>query len=112
MTSGQGPILTNRTVGMATYTQEGRFMAVSTPLGKDVLLLDSFSAKEEISRLFVFKLGMFAEDESKVQFDKLLGQKVTVSLEGDPKRYFNGIVSRLSQGQRQKGLQGDAMMIR
>src|SRR5262245_12818395 len=98
---------------MPTYTQEGRFMAITTPLGKDVLLLDSFSGKEAISQLFHFHLGMYAEDASKVSFDKLLGQKITVTLlgESDPPRYINGIVSRFSQGPRMKGLE-EAMMVR
>src|SRR5262249_22253965 len=44
---------TNGGPGMpTTYTQEGRFMSVTTPLGKDVLLLDGFSGKEGISQLF------------------------------------------------------------
>ena len=37
---------------MATFTQEKRLLAVSTPLGKDVFLLTGFSGREEISRLF------------------------------------------------------------
>ncbi len=97
---------------MPTYTQDGRFMAITTPLGKDVLLLDTFSGTEAISQLFRFQLGMYAEAQSKVAFEKLLGQKVTVTLQGDPGRYFNGIVSRLSQGQRVKGLEQRATLIR
>src|SRR5437879_5541579 len=97
---------------MPTYTQDGRFMAITTPLGKDVLLLDTFSGAESISRLFHFKLGMYAEPQGKVAFEKLLGQKVTVTLQGDPVRYFNGIVSRLSQGQRVKGLNENVVLIR
>src|ERR1700730_16575434 len=97
---------------MPTYTQDGRFMAITTPLGKDVLLLDTFSGTEAISELFHFKLGMYAESQSKVAFDQLLGQKVTVTFQGDPVRYFNGIVSRLSQGQRAKGLDENANLVR
>ncbi len=97
---------------MPNYTQDGRFMALTTPLGKDVLLLDSFSGTEAISQLFHFKIGMYAEDPTKVAFDKLLGQKVTIALQGATVRYFNGIVSRLSQGQRAKSLSDDAIMLR
>jgi type VI secretion system secreted protein VgrG len=99
---------------MPTFTQDGRFMAITTPLGKDVLLLESFSGKEGISQLFHFKLGMFADSQSNVAFDQLLGQKVTVTLSpqgGGTPRYVNGIVSRLSQGQRVKGLEGSATLI-
>jgi type VI secretion system secreted protein VgrG len=97
---------------MATYSQDGRFMAITTPLGKDVMLLDSFSGTEAISELFHFTLGMFAEADSKVVFEQLLGQKVTVTFQGDPARYFNGIISRLTQGQRVKGLDDKAMLVR
>src|SRR5262245_30265778 len=87
-------------------------MAITTPLGKDVLLLDTFTGKEGISQLFHFKLGMWSEADSTVAFDKLLGQKVTVTFPGDTPRYFNGIISRLSQGQRVKGLDESAVLIR
>jgi type VI secretion system secreted protein VgrG len=97
---------------MPNFTQDGRFMAITTPLGKDVLLLDTFSGKESISELFCFKLGMYAEDKTKVAFDQLLGQKVTVTLQGDTPRYFNGIIRRLTQGQRVKGIQQDSLFVR
>src|SRR5438270_1894898 len=96
---------------MATYTQDGRFMAITTPLGKDVLLLDTFSGTESISHLFQFKLGMYAAPDKKVAFEQLLGQKVTVTFQGDPPRYFHGIISRLSQGQRVQGLDESAMFV-
>ncbi|HWY88104.1 MAG TPA: type VI secretion system tip protein TssI/VgrG [Gemmataceae bacterium] len=97
---------------MPTYTQDGRFMAITTPLGKDMLLIDTFAGTEAISQLFHFRLGMYAEAETKVGFDQLLGQKVTVTFQGDTPRYFNGIISRLSQGQRVKGLNKEAAMVR
>ncbi len=96
---------------MPTQTQDGRFMAVTTPLGKDVLLLDTFAGKEAISQLFSFNLGMYAADPTKVAFDKLLGQKVTVTLTGETPRYFNGIISRLSQGKRVKGLDQNSTLV-
>ena len=97
---------------MATHTQDNRLMAITTPLGKDVLLLDSFAGKEYLSQLFNFKLGMYTDGTKKIPFEQLLGQKVTVTLIGDTPRYFNGIISRLSQGQRAKGHEPGAMMLR
>lgn len=98
---------------MPTQTQDGRFMAITTPLGQDVLLLDTFSGKEAISQLFRFKLGMYAADPTQVKFDKILGQNATVTFTaGDTPRYFNGIISRFSQGQRVKGLDQSSSMIR
>ncbi len=97
---------------MAGYTQTGRFMAVTTSLGKDVLLLDTLEGVEAISHLFHFKLGMYVDSSVKVPFEQLLGQKITVTLAGDTPRYFNGIISRLSQGQRVKGMDNNSMLVR
>ncbi len=77
-------------------------MIVTTPLGPDVLLLAGFSGHEGISQLFSFELDLAAEDQSKVVFEKLLGQKVTVSLSvpGGQKRYFSGICTSIAKGMR------------
>lgn len=87
---------------MATYKQANRPISVKTPLGEDVLLLMGITGHEAVSHLFRFELDLLAEDSSKVKFDKLLGQKITVTLamSGDKKRFFNGICSRVSQGSR------------
>jgi type VI secretion system secreted protein VgrG len=87
---------------MATYTQADRSMSVSTPLGKDVLLLVGFTGHEAISQLFSFDIDVIAENSKDVAFDKLLGQKVTITLNlaGNKKRFFNGICNRVIQGGR------------
>ncbi len=80
------------------YTQETRLIAVDTPLGKDVLLLQGFTAGEGISRLFRFDLDLLSENPS-VSFEQIVGQKVTIRIflaDGD-KRYINGYVSRFAQ---------------
>ena len=63
---------------MPKYTQADRPMAVATPLGADVLLLQEVSGTEAISRPFQFRLELLAESSSEVAFDQLLGQSVTV----------------------------------
>jgi type VI secretion system secreted protein VgrG len=85
----------------AAATQANRPMAVSTPLGKDVLLLVGFTGQEAISHLFSYHLDLLAENRTAIAFDKLLGKSVTVELEmpGKKKRYFNGICYRVSQGE-------------
>jgi type VI secretion system secreted protein VgrG len=88
----------------ATYTQANRPMSVTTPLGPDKLLLVGFSGSEAISRPFNFQLELEADNKNQqeIAFDKLLGQKITVQLaQADNKpRYFSGICSRFSQGER------------
>ena len=64
---------------MPKYSQANRPMAVTTPLGADVLLLQQFSGTEAISRLFRFQLELLAESSTDIAFDQLLGQSVTVT---------------------------------
>ena len=86
------------------YTQAGRRLKVTTPLGEDILLLSGFSGHEAISQPFFFQLECVAENENtkKVVFDALLGKKITVeiALPGGAKRFINGIClgSRRARG--------------
>ena len=87
---------------MGKYAQAKYPLEVTTPLGKDVLLLVGLSGYEAVSRLYSFELELLAEKTADVAFDKLLGQKVTASVVlpgGSKKRYFSGICNRVSQGE-------------
>ena len=99
---------------MATYTQSGRAIQVTTPLGTDVLLLESFQGSESISDLFTYRLEMFAEAGQTIAFDKILGQSVTITvlLPDDQERYINGIVSRFAQGSRVEATDTDHDLVR
>ena len=79
------------------YTQDNSFIAVNTPLGKDVLLLTGFNGTEGLSRPFNFELDMLSEDPD-IPFADIIGKNVTVSilLPDGEKRFFNGIISRFS----------------
>jgi type VI secretion system secreted protein VgrG len=79
-------------------------MAITTPLGPDALLLTDFTGREGISQLFHFQLDLVAENRREVAFDKLLGQPATVrlALGGGQQRYFHGLISRFSQGTRDR----------
>jgi len=81
------------------YTQDNRLIQITTPLGKDVLLLQSFSGREEISGLFQFDLVMHSEN-SKISFDSIVGEKATVKivLPSEKERYINGVISSFWQG--------------
>ena len=86
------------------YTQAGRRLQVTTPLGPDILLLSGFSGREAISEPFFFQLECVAEhaNDKKVLFDSLLGQKIDVeiALPGGAKRYINGTCLKVAQGAR------------
>lgn len=90
---------------MSTYTQKNRPLTVTTPLGKDVLLLTELSGGEALSQLFHFKLTAIVKNGTDVAFDKLLGQNITASVElpGGPGklRHFSGICSRAVEGVRE-----------
>lgn len=83
---------------MATYTQADRFIAVDTPLGKDALLLRSFTGHEGISQLFSFELDFLSEDSGH-KFEKIIGQRISVKVRllDEKERHFNGFVSSFMQ---------------
>jgi type VI secretion system secreted protein VgrG len=80
------------------YTQENRLIAVDTPLGADVLLLQGLTGNEGVSRLFRFDLDLLSEKNS-ISFKDVVGQNVTIriTLGDNTPRYFNGFVSRFAQ---------------
>src|ERR1043165_2505196 len=81
---------------MGERTQEARQVAISTPLGEDVLLFRRATIVGNLGRGFPMEVDVFTE-EKKVNFVDIVGQNVTIRLEqqdGNP-RYFNGYVSRI-----------------
>jgi len=83
------------------YTQDHRLLAIDTPLGKDVLLLQEITGFEGISRLFSYDLDLLAYDNDSISFKDIVGQKVSIKLQlpdGSP-RYISGYVSRFTQGE-------------
>jgi type VI secretion system secreted protein VgrG len=82
---------------MSGPSQALRQIAVSTPLGEDVLLVRRCSIREEISRLFRIELNLISRKRD-INFDEIIGKSVTIRLElADQTRYFNGFVSRFVQ---------------
>ncbi|MCI0379997.1 MAG: type VI secretion system tip protein VgrG [Gemmataceae bacterium] len=79
--------------------QQDRLVFLSTPLGKDVLLVETLEGTESISNLFRFNLVLVSEKRD-IPLNGLVGQNVTVAIElpGKQFRHINGFVSRFSQG--------------
>jgi type VI secretion system secreted protein VgrG len=79
-------------------TQANRILALSTPLGDDVLLLTGLRGTEQLGRPFQYELDLLSENAS-VNFDQVVGHNVTARYElpGQTMRYFNGFVSRFVQ---------------
>lgn len=90
---------------MAVYTQDTRLIGITTPLGKDVLLLREFSGRESISQLSAFDLDLLSKDPE-IKFEDIIGKRVTlrVTLSQDKERYFNGFISRFVQTGAQTGM--------
>jgi type VI secretion system secreted protein VgrG len=92
---------------MAT-TQDNRLLKIATPLGKDYLMLNSFTAREGLSELFSIDAELVHE-ESEAAFNPtvvdpkdLLGKGVTITVESTEGtvRDFSGMVNRFTQGNR------------
>ncbi len=82
---------------LRSATQSRRPIAVYTPYGEDVLLLDSFQGSEGLSELFNFELRMVSGDPA-LDPRLILGRNVTFRLdhELESPRWFNGVVSSFS----------------
>jgi len=80
-------------------SQTNLWATVTTGAGSNVFRLRELWGEEQVSGLFRFELDLESED-SAVDFKKVVGKAgvVTVTLPGDKKRHFHGLVTRLRQG--------------
>lgn len=87
------------------YTQSNRRIAISTPLGEDVMLLRGFAGSEAISQLFHFDLDLLSENDS-IKFHDIVGKSVTLRIfdAKGAERHWNGFISRFSQGPQDRRL--------
>ncbi len=79
-------------------SQANRLIAISTPLGNDVLLLKSIQMTEELGRPFTADLDLRSETPN-INFEEIIGENVTVRvlLTGGGTRYINGYIASFSQ---------------
>ncbi|MFO1350307.1 MAG: type VI secretion system tip protein TssI/VgrG [Gammaproteobacteria bacterium] len=80
-----------------TPIQKHRQIAVSSPLGEDVLLFRRMTATEQLGRPFEFQLELFSEN-GQIKLNDMLGKNITLRMElhENHTRYFNGYVARFS----------------
>ena len=90
-------------------TQDNRLLSITTPLGKDHLLLKRLTATEEISALFSFEVELMYDhgkirgfDPQPVDPKSILGQAVAIDISqpDGTTRTLSGIVNHFSQGHR------------
>src|SRR6188768_347012 len=84
------------------FTQDRRFLSLTTSAGKDVLLLNSFGVSERISAPYRIELDVLSKAGTNIDPRSLLGQPISFSvsygkLDGG-KRNFHGIVSEAAIG--------------
>ena len=81
------------------YTQAGRMMAISTPLGQDVLLLEHLAIDEAINGLFTIEAQVKSQRDD-LKASDLIGSTVDFSLKlkDDGTRWWNGFVTSLHEG--------------
>jgi type VI secretion system secreted protein VgrG len=85
---------------MASNTQADRLMQFTSPLGKDVLLIESLVGKEYISELFWHDVELLATAGAAIDPTSIVGSKVTVAINLNDvigTRWINGIVSSFQQ---------------
>src|ERR1039458_6831533 len=85
---------------MAGFTQANRLMQFTSPLGKDVLLIESLGGREEISCLFEYHIELLAEADTVIDPKAMIGAKVAVALslnDAQGSRWINGIVASFEQ---------------
>ena len=75
-----------------------RMINISTELGESAFVVQRFSGREELSRMFEYSLELLSE-QGAITAEQLLGTNITVSVElhdGETPRFFNGFVTRFS----------------
>ncbi|MBV9834706.1 MAG: type VI secretion system tip protein VgrG [Alphaproteobacteria bacterium] len=84
---------------MATITDANRWLRLTSPLGKDQLILTGFSGEEAINGFFSFRLDVISPKED-IQPTDLLGKEITFKVASGESawRNFHGFVSRMSSG--------------
>jgi len=76
----------------------GRMLEISTTLGTDAFVVQRFSGREELGRMFEYQLELLSE-QADITAEQMLGTNATVALElsdGQSTRYFNGYVTRFT----------------
>lgn len=83
---------------MVEIKSDKRNFSLKTPLGEDELIVESFSGKDEISRLFTYTLELESLNPN-INYDDIVSKNVTLSilLPDQSKRFINGHVNRFVQ---------------
>jgi len=85
---------------MAGLKQADRLMQFSSPLGKDVLLIESLDGAEGVSRLFEYHVELLATVDTTIHPKSIVGSKVSIAInlnDAQGSRWISGIVASFEQ---------------
>ena len=85
---------------MAGLKQADRLMQFSSPLGKDVLLIESLDGAEGVSRLFEYHVELLATVDATIDPKSIVGSKVSIAInlnDAQGSRWISGIVASFEQ---------------
>ncbi|MGL4962990.1 MAG: type VI secretion system Vgr family protein [Inquilinus sp.] len=82
-----------------TLTQTGRLLAIETPMGQDVFLLEGMEGEEDLCALFSFRLRVRSKRQD-VTPAEMVGLPIswTLELPGGGRREWSGVVGALEAG--------------
>ena len=89
---------------MPDITQENRHLKLTTPLGQDVLLIESFTMSDRVSDTFELEVTASARTDQTIEPKSIIGEVVTVQVNLSDQasaadyRYLSGIVRELHIG--------------
>ncbi|RZQ19090.1 type VI secretion system tip protein VgrG, partial [Vibrio vulnificus] len=83
---------------MKKATQDNKFIYISTPYGKDAIILNSFEYREEMSELFSLRVYAYFNGQ-KGELNQIVGQPVIIKMDNNSQvllepRYFHGFVAK------------------
>jgi type VI secretion system secreted protein VgrG len=80
------------------FISQKRLLTLETPLGEDILLVESFTGHEALSELFEYRIACLSEDVH-IELKRLIGQEVTLRIlaHDDEHRVVHGYVTECAQ---------------
>jgi len=88
-------------------------MTIKTTAGKDKLLVLRLEGREQLGRMWEYRVDLVADEDDNIDIHKLLGTRanVTMNVRDDP-REFNGFVTKMVRGERHGRYVGFTMTLR
>jgi type VI secretion system secreted protein VgrG len=98
---------------MSDLSQDGRIGELTTPAGKDVMVLNRFEGTEGLGQMFEFRIGALSLKDN-YDLDSLIGKNCCVRIKTVDQldRYFNGVLTEANYNGGQFDLYGYQFVLR